>query len=634
MKKQLLLSLLLLSLGLSVSAQKARKLSKSEKNLRVHVTYLASDELEGRRTGEKGATFAAGYISNMFQRYKLEAGYTDPEGAKSYLQPFDFVSGIEFGEATSMTLDSKPATRGEDWSPFIFTSEADIPETEIVFALHGISSERVGHDDYAGIDAKGKIVAVLSGTPDGGGPHSPYASFNASVKANIAKEKGAIALLVISDSEKLADDRLASTGFDQSLGDTSIPLVVVSRDVGAQILNLKGAGELSRVEKWLASKPANANVRFTGLKRLKAALRIDVEKLRTEGYNVVGVLRGRDEALRGEAIVIGAHFDHLGRGGKGSLAPNSNDVHNGADDNASGTSALIELARRFTKEKKNKRTVIFIAFGGEEEGLLGSKAYISNPVFPLENTVAMFNMDMVGRLKGEKLTVGGIGTAGLWKDLVERINSPSVRPGSKSKTTSSGGSEAATVPVSLPGSEAGSLFNLQLNQDGFGPSDHASFYAAKIPVLFFFTGTHSDYHKPTDDSEKINYVGLEKITDFVGDLVSMVDARRSRPVYSTTKSPAPRGGRRGFNVSLGTIPAYGDSDNTGLMLDGVRDGSPASIAGLQAGDKIVKIAGKQIRNITDYMFMLGEMKAGEPYDIVVLREEKELALKIVPDPRK
>ncbi len=622
MKKQLYIFLLLLILSLSVSAQ---KLTTVESNLRKHVAYLASDELEGRRTGEKGATFAAGYVSNMFQRYKLKAGYTNKEGDRAFLQPFDYVSGVEFGDSTSMSSENgaRKLEIRKEWAPFIYSPSTELSSTQTVFAVYGISSARLNYDDYSGLDVNGKIVVVLDGTPDGGNPRSPFNAFNVQAKANIAKEKGAIALIVVSKSDDLSNERLAQTSYNQTLGGTPVPVAVVTRLAGSKVLNLKDSAELNKIEKWLETKPDVAEVRFAGLKPTAVSLKIDAVKQRTLAYNVIGIIEGRDKTLKDEAIIIGAHYDHLGFGGEGSLAPNSKEIHHGADDNASGSSALLELALQFRKEKKNRRTLIFIGFGGEEEGLLGSKAYIENPVFPLEKTVAMFNMDMVGRLTSKKLTVGGIGTAESWTEVVTNSNRrvPDVYAKSKSRTSFTNSKEEIE------------LFDLQLSQDGFGPSDHSSFYGAKMPVLFFFTGTHSDYHKPTDTADKINYDGLLRIMGFVGDLVRIVDSNPTRPVYKTAPAVQSEAGRRGFNVSLGTIPGYGDSDNTGLMLEGVRDGSAAEKAGIKGGDKLVKIAGKEVRNIQDYVFMLGEMEAGKEYEVVVVREGKMLTLKIVPDPR-
>jgi Zn-dependent M28 family amino/carboxypeptidase len=363
-----------------------------------------------------------------------------------------------------------------------------------------------------------------------------------------------------------------------------------------------------------------------------AEIRVNLAKKPVDAYNVIGILPGADTQLKNEAIIIGAHYDHLGHGGSGSLAANSTDIHHGADDNASGTSAVIELARQFAKEKRNKRTLIFMAFGGEEEGLLGSKYYVNNPVWPLDKTVAMINMDMVGRLNENKLTIGGIGTASEWKDLVEVNNKLQIVPGAPVLSSSgpkrmSGSSQVITPSASrLERSET--LFALQLNEDGFGPSDHSSFYGKKIPVLFFFTGTHTDYHKPSDTADKINYEGLDRVTRYVGTIIRSVDANPTKPTYAVAKSSGPMGQVR-LGVSLGTIPSYGDTTD-GMILDGVRDNSPASKAGLKAGDKIVKLAGKDVRNAMDYTYVLGSMKPGEEYEVELIRGTERMTLKIIP----
>lgn len=337
------------------------------------------------------------------------------------------------------------------------------------------------------------------------------------------------------------------------------------------------------------------------------------EKKTYSATNIVGVVEGRDANLKGEAIVIGAHYDHLGRGGpgSGSLAANSTDIHFGADDNASGTTALLELARLYAKAGSNKRTLIFVAFSGEELGLFGSKHYADNPVIPVERTVAMFNMDMVGRLTEDNLTVGGIGSSIEWKSLVEGANS-SLAP----KTAAEG---------SVSG------FKLRLDEAGVGPSDHASFYLKKIPVLFFFTGTHADYHKPSDTFDKVNYAGLLSIANFVKGLVDSVDSNPKRPTYKD--APAPQmGGRRTFNVSIGVMPGYGD-DGSGMVIDGVTEGRPAAAAGLKAGDKIVSFAGKEIKNVNDYMNVLGELVADKEVDIVVVRGGERMTFKVKPAKR-
>ncbi|MDQ3041917.1 MAG: M20/M25/M40 family metallo-hydrolase, partial [Acidobacteriota bacterium] len=395
------------------------------------------------------------------------------------------------------------------------------------------------------------------------------------------------------------------------------------------ILGTAEAGLKIEEDKFIAKAKGENNSNSPINSKAVAGLKINLVKKQADAYNVVGILEGTDATLKNEAIIIGAHYDHLGRGGAGSLVANSKEIHYGADDNASGVSAMLELARQFSQEKKNKRTIIFIAFGGEESGLLGSKFYVNNPAFPINKTVAMINMDMVGRLKDDKLTVGGIGTASEWKNLIENKNLQQIEALSLVKLTNVPEPKEITINT-----KSNSPFQLSLNEDGFGPSDHSSFYGKQIPVLFFFTGTHLDYHKPTDTAEKINYQGLLKITNYVSEIVRAVDGNPTKPTYAVAKSSGTTGGRMGFSVSLGTIPNYADNNNDGLLLDGVRDDSPAAKAGLKAGDKVVKLAGRDVRNATDYTFVLGEMKAGVEYEVEIARGVEKMTLKIVPAARK
>ena len=648
MKKQICSYLLLLTLAFGVSAQKTKKAKPdlTEKNLRIHVSYLASDKLEGRRTGEKGATFAAGYVANMFARYRLKAGY---KSTNSFLQPFPYIAGVELNNASSLKITDTRKVSDIDlkteWAPLGFSPNAKISYSPMTFVGFGISSQKLKYDDYGDIDVKGKVVWALDGLPDNDNPHNMFFLFNAHAKAKIAKEKGAKALILISRKQNFADDKLALR-FNQTLGETAIPTIVMSRQAAAKILKAKEQN-LVNEEKILNAKAKGANNGSSkgGIRKnqtLLANIKVALVKKEVQAYNVIGIIEGHDPILKNEAIIIGAHYDHLGRGGSGSLAVNSKDIHHGADDNASGTSAMLELARSFSKNKTNKRTLIFMGFGGEEEGLLGSKAYVNNPVFPLEKTVAMINMDMVGRLQNGKLTVGGIGTAEIWNALVTNLQPKTlgkVLVGKNANTAIKNGEKYTPVSISINGkvavakAEDKNLFKLQLNQDGFGPSDHSSFYGKKVPVLFFFTGTHADYHKPSDTADKINYKGLLSIGNFVSKLVRAIDQNPNRPVYKVAKSSGMSGGRRGFNVSLGTVPSYADGNNDGLVLDGVRDNSPASKAGIKSGDKIIKLAGKEIRNISDYVFVLGEMKADKEYEVIVMRGKEKLELKITPKKR-
>ena len=569
MKKQLFSFLFFILLVVSVSAQTATKSDSAAQNLRKHVTYLASDKLEGRRTGERGATFAAGYVANMFSNYRLKGGFVETKNGKSksgFLQPFPFAMGATLGAGNRLMITTPNSNTvldlKSDWMPFGASPGIDGAYADAVFVRYGIVSDQQKQDDYAGKDVSGKVVYAFDGMPDKDNPHDSLSQFGVYAKAKIAKDKGALALILISREQNFADDKASAISYDPTLGETAIPVAFVARAIAANMFG--GAAEMQKAETGEASNSRS----------IKTQLKINLDKKSGEGYNVIGILPGNDPALKNEAIVIGAHYDHLGRGGQGSLAANSTEIHHGADDNASGVAALIELARQFSQTKNNRRTIIFIAFGGEEEGLLGSKFYVNNPVFPLAKTVAMINMDMIGRLKDYKLTIGGIGTASEWKELVTSRN---IAVNDKSLSTLNFQNPSAETRA-----ESSTKFYLNLNEDGFEPNDHSSFYSKQIPVLLFFTGTHLDYHKPSDTADKINYAGLNQVVDYVSEIVKAIDQNPKRPTYTVAKSTGTSEGQRGFNVSLATIPTYTDSSD-GLVLDGVRDDSPAAKAGIKGG---------------------------------------------------
>jgi Zn-dependent M28 family amino/carboxypeptidase len=584
-KQKFLIITFVLAVALGARAQQPDRLQKD-------VKYLSSDALEGRRTGTKAATSAARYIAAEFSRLKLKSL------TSGYLQKFPYVAGVKLGKGNrflvshGVTPESPVAIeRTEtDWRPLAFSSSATV-DGGLVFVGYGITASELNHNDYANGIATGKIAIALQGTPDSANPHSQFARFEGiRWKAVAARNAGAKALVVIASAPNFNDDRLTKLTYDNSAGDAGLPVVVVSRQAAERLL-ARSSLTLAQLEQSPASQPLKSDLSLT----------TDVVHEVVPAYNVVGMIEGSDPILKNEVIIIGAHYDHLGLGGEGSLAPTSGEIHHGADDNASGTAGVLELARLFSSQKpKPKRTIVFMAFGGEEEGLLGSNYYVSHPLLPLANTVAMINMDMIGRMKDSKLVIGGVGTAKEWRDMM-----------------------AADTEKS---------FQLTLNEDGFGPSDHSSFYAKQIPVLFFWTGTHNDYHKPSDTFEKINYDDEARILAMVARIVNQLDTADKRLTYTTAKSdPAPRTG--GFRVYLGTIPNYSDSNN-GLVIDGVRENSPAAKAGLKAGDRIVKIGTHEIKNVYDYTAALGEMRAGEEYVVEVVRGTEKLTLKLTPEARK
>ena len=595
-----LIAVLLLAIFIGVAQQS--NLEPSAEKLQQHVSYLASEALDGRRTGTAGATDAARYISKEFEKLGLRPG------TKGYLQSFPYVGRVELGKNNVLSVKSGKTQNfrvGEDWMPLGISANQTLNLTGVVFAGHGITANELNHNDYKSTYSKNQVAVIQKGTPDGDNPHGRFTTAGQlRFKVAAAQSAGVGALLIISSEDDLKNEGLARLRYDNA-GLAGIPVAVISKQAAEKLANAK-----------------------------EVTLTTDVVRAEVPAYNVVGVLEGSDPVLKNENIVIGAHYDHLGRGGEGSLAPSSGEIHHGADDNASGTAGVIELARIFSTQKPRlKRTLVFIAFGGEEEGLLGSNYYVNHPLMPIDKTVAMINMDMIGRMKDRKLVIGGVGTAKEWRQLITQAN--------MSQTTNIAVNSGAPAPKGVPivvsangrpimTVDPNGAFELTLNEDGYGPSDHSSFYSKQVPVLFFWTGTHSDYHKPSDTFEKINYNDEARILSLIARILRDVDSAGQRLTYTTAKSPPPRGG--GFRVYLGTIPNYADS-NDGLLLDGVRDDSPAAKAGLKAGDRIVKIGTRDVKNVYDYTYALGEMKAGQEYVIEVKRGSEKLTLKITPEAR-
>ncbi len=648
--------------------QQAAPPTPSVERLRGHIEILAGDKFQGRRTGTQGANEAAKYIADEFKRLGLRPATLDVSLSRArgavgqydtHLQPFPFVAGVELGKQNklefhfvpnqgtkSAPLKSASAVRmvvGEDWMPLGFTSQDSLEKLPAVFVGYGITSSELNWDDYANAKASGKIAIAFSGAPDAGNPHSPFARFKElRWKVIAARNAGAKALIIIADEMNFKDDRLSQLRYNNSGGDAGLPVIAVSRPAGERLLSAS-ATMLTEIQKRVGEKqtvPVTEQVPALPQQPVMVSLTTNVVRREVHAANVIGILEGSDPILKNEAIIIGAHYDHLGLGGEGSLAPKEGEIHHGADDNASGTAGLLELARIFTSAgSRSKRTIVFIAFAGEEEGLLGSNYYVNHPVVPLANTVAMLNMDMIGRLKNRNLIIGGIGTATEWRALAEAANLSQGLTVSLTGTPRTVGTHGqAPIVVGANGQTIVSIdpsrqFQLILNEDGFGPSDHSSFYAKQIPVLFFWTGTHEDYHKPSDTADKINYDDEARILEFVARLVRDVDTETKRPTYAVAKSQAAGRTTGGFNVSLGTIPNYAES-NDGLLIDGVRENSPAAMSGIQAGDKIVKLAGRDIRNVYDYTAALGEMRAGQEYDVELMRNGQRLKLKIIPAARR
>jgi aminopeptidase YwaD len=579
----------------------------SARQVQAHLKYLSSDELVGRLSGTPGAEKAAQYVVREFKSYGLSPG----GGNGGYLEPFNFVAGVRLGKANrAEVLSSKDqaakassqqivvSTRhelqlGKDFMPLAF-SQSGTFGGNAMFAGYGISTPELNYDDYQALDVTEKFVFVLRHGPEGDDVHSRFGKYHAlRHKALTAREKGATGIVYIDDGEDFSKSSLSRLRYDNSFADSGIAAFAISKQKAKEIFAASGM-DLETLQSRIGSnkKPCSA-----ALPSVEVDFACDLTKETRSTANVVGHLEGRDPSLKQELIIVGAHYDHLGMGENGSLASQGGrEIHNGADDNASGTAGLLELARVFSIHSDAiKRSLLFMAFSGEEEGLLGSNYYVNHPLFPLEKTVAMINMDMIGRMRDKRLIIGGAGTSPVWRDLLIRLNRDSA-------------------------------FDLKFQDDGYGPSDHSSFYGKDIAVLFFFTGVHQDYHKPTDDYEKINIPSAEQVVKYVYRVVSEVGNFETRPLFTKTKEPPQSESGKEFRVYLGTIPDYGE-EVEGVKLTGVREGSPAAKAGLKGGDVIVECAGKKIKNIYDYTYVLQDHKVGEVVDIVVLRNLDRINLK-------
>jgi hypothetical protein len=535
----------------------------------AHVRYLADDALEGREVGSRGARCAAQYIAARFQAMGLE-----PAGsAGSWFQTFPVRKGAAFGAGNELGISNKAYAPGKDWAPMGYSASATL-DAGMVYAGHGLSRPGNPEDAMAHTDVTGKIMVVEWGDPETRSGRGLRADPH--FKATVAAGRGAAGLLVL-----LPEGMELPSPVEEIRNALSIPVGAVSADAAASVRAAAAAGAAAQVR--TAVTPTTAEAR-----------------------NVVAMLPGTDPALADQYIVVGAHFDHLGWGGEGSLDPDAREVHNGADDNASGTAALLDIARRLASGPRPARSVIFITFTGEEKGLWGSARFVAEPTVDLSNAVAMLNLDMVGRLTENTVTVFGTGTAQEWEQVANAANAELAQP-----------------------------LKLAFSPDGYGPSDHASFTAAGIPVLHFFTNTHVDYHRPSDDWQKIDGEGIARIAELATDITRALAGGDERMAMSLTKvrqerPAAPSGGEasRGYGPYFGTIPDMTPRD-FGLRITGVREGSPAEMAGLRAGDVVVEFDGKPVADIYAYTYALRDKKPGDAVKVVVERDGKRFTFNAV-----
>ena len=565
------------------------------------VRSLADPRMEGRGAGTAGLDSAASLIAAEMRRLKLEPGGDDG----TYFQSFEVTTGVTMGEPCAVEVGGKAFPVGDQFQPLGFSSNGTL-RAPVVFAGYGITAPGYDYDDYAGLDVRDKLVLILSNEPGemdstsrfDGSINTPHAELR--TKAINAREHGALGMLVVNGprehaGEPLRRPRAEGGGYMTSgllAGQISEPVAeALLRPAGADLAGLQRAIDGPTRPHGLAL-PESATITVT-LKRTRAEMR-----------NVIGWIRGRDTT---RTLVVGAHFDHLGYGGESSLAPDSRLPHLGADDNASGVAAMLRVAAWEASRAAARppaHNLVFCAFAGEEMGLVGSSHFVDAPTRPLESLDAMLNMDMVGRLRDNRLMVMGVGTAAEFPELIEHAN-------------------------------RSSRFDLKTSSDGYGPSDHSSFYKRRRPVLALFTGAHADYHKPTDSADKIDAAGLWRVARFARDLVDSLDAR-PRPTFVQAKADSGVGriaGGGGYGAYLGTIPDYMQTEG-GVLLSGVRSGSPADSAGLKGGDVIVKFDGVSVDNIYDYTFALRSRKPGQRVRISVKRAGQEVELLAVLGRRK
>jgi aminopeptidase YwaD len=582
--------------GLLSAQDKSTNPEITPEEIKAHIYYLASDAMRGRFTGSPEERKAGNYIKSQFQSAGLKPLFNG-----KWFQEFPFIERVEMTKKNSLSFQvankKKSLKAGKDYTAISFSGNGKL-SADVVFAGYGISLPSGKYDDYAGLDVKGKIVLIMRNHPEHDSSRSEFDRF-ASLrnKANNAKDKGAIGLVLVDGYTPKNDDLLIEMNYDGAPGMKDFAVLQVKREVADKLLKSIDV-DFAEVQKNIdASKKPNS----FPLKNMKASLQTEVKEIKKIARNVGGIFEGIDVNLKNEYIVIGGHYDHLGVDqlknssmykGKEKL------IHNGADDNASGTTGVLEVAEKFGSVKdKIKRSIIFLAFSGEELGILGSTYFTNNPPVDINRISAMLNMDMIGRLNTENnLTIIGTGTSSKWKDLLNANNSYGLK--------------------------------LAFSDGGSGGSDHQAFSNKSIPVLFFFTGTHSDYHKPSDDADKINVEGETRVAKFVFDIALAVDELVKKPDYVKVEEPANRGmGGGRTRVTVGTVPEFGYSGD-GYKISGVTDGSPAAKAGMRAGDIIIKFGKKSIGNIYDFMYATQDYKAGDKVDVVVQRDGKELAFNL------
>ena len=598
----------------------------TEDDLRHHIEYLAGPELEGRMTGTPGEQKATAYVARAYEEFGLRPFLND-----SYFHPFEFTAGVDLGEKNSLSVhvgeEKLNLSVNEDWRPLSFSQLGEIEAEEIVFAGYGIEipkgqvegdgSKTEMYSSYYHLSVKDKWVLVLRFMPENVGPErrrqfARYSSMR--YKAMTARQKGAKGVIFVAGPRSEVRGELVGLSYDASMADSGIAAISVSKEIGDKLVAAAGE-DLKKIQTTL-----DKGEMMMGFKIPKAALkaRIDIVQQKRMGRSVVGRLASADPAAsKRPAIILGAHVDHLGAHGGGSRATgkDASKIHYGADDNASGVAALLEIAQYLSSQQKEgklklKRDVVFAAWSGEEIGLIGSSRFVQEVALELKGDAdaklgdvfaANLNMDMVGRLD-QSLVLQGTGSSSIWPRVIEQRN----------------------APVGLP---------IKTQSDAYLPTDATSFYLREVPILNAFTGAHDDYHTPRDTADKINYPGTERVTRFMALVARGLASADEAPDYVKVERPEGQGRRANLRAYLGTVPDYSQGDVVGVKLSGATKGGPADKAGIKGGDVVINVAGKEVKNIYDYTYVLEALKVGESVAITVRRKGKKLTLNVVPGSR-
>jgi len=543
-----------MAFAIQVSAQEVPVDLGATKRMESDLFFLSSDSLKGRKPGTVEADVARDMIAGRMNQLGIE-----PMGENGYFQKFPVPEYAAVNYDVTKLWVGKAHLEGHvDFYPVSISATTGLAEEKTIYVGYGITTEDGSYDDFSGLDISGKIAVMNVSSPDGIHPHSAYAAYH-SLNQRVANlvEKGAVGVLLINPDGTASDTQ----EFFKSINASSIPVFFV------------------RNEKWAAKLMKRSQ---------KTAMAVSMSERFSDGYNVIGYIHNNKR----KTVVLGAHYDHLGMGGENSLYKGPAAIHNGADDNGSGTTLLLEVMRYYAQRQDTNYNYMIQFYSAEELGLIGSKYWTNNPTFPLQEVAYMINSDMVGRLRDNRLQLSGTGTAAEWDEILD-------------------------TPI----------HGLDIKRDpaGVGPSDQTSFYYKDLPVLHLFTGTHDDYHKPTDDAEKINYKGMAKLAALIYTITARTANYDQLTFQKTTASEQKT--TPNFSVTLGVVPDY-LFGGPGLRIDGATEGRPGANAGLKSGDVILKIGDIAIDDIYAYMTALGAFKKGDTTTLIYTRDGEEVETEI------